>query len=94
MVTLRPVVGYKLSPRIPLEVDLFRQVNPRGRIRPEIVDPYVVEPAIVEPLSEDLYDGYAVSDREGDDRFLEAISSRPLGERGWFWDARRCQPIR
>ncbi|MFD2363324.1 MULTISPECIES: single-stranded DNA-binding protein [unclassified Arthrobacter] len=86
MTTLRPVFGYKLSPRIPLEVDLFRQVNPSGRIRPDVADPYVVEPAIVEPLDEDLYDDYAAPDREGDDRFLEAISSRPLGE-GGLWDA-------
>ena len=57
MTALRPVVGFKLSPRIPLEVDLFRQVNPSGKIPFEAVDPYRVEPAIVEPLSEDLYEG-------------------------------------
>ncbi|ADX75242.1 single stranded DNA-binding protein (plasmid) [Pseudarthrobacter phenanthrenivorans Sphe3] len=86
MATLRPVVGYKLSPRIPLEVDLFRQVNPSGRIPTDIVDPYSVEPAIVEPLSEDLYDDYANPGNGGDDRYLEAISRRPLGE-GSLWDA-------
>ncbi|MGN7150778.1 single-stranded DNA-binding protein [Arthrobacter sp. SAFR-179] len=87
MTTPRPVVGYKLSPRIPLEVDLFRQVNPSGRIPTDIVDPYVVEPAIVKPLIEDLYDGfYAVPDMGGNDRYLETISRAPLGE-GGFWDA-------
>ncbi|MDP9988707.1 single-strand DNA-binding protein [Arthrobacter oryzae] len=82
----RPVVGYKLSPRIPLEVDLFRQVNPSGRIPSNMVDPYAVEPAIVEPLGEDLYDGYAFPDTGVDDRYLETISRAPLGE-GWLWDA-------
>ncbi|MHC8609954.1 single-stranded DNA-binding protein (plasmid) [Paenarthrobacter ureafaciens] len=82
MTTPRPVIGYNLSPRIPLEVDLFRQVNPSGRIPTDVVDPYVVEPAIVEPLTEDLYDGYTAPDREGDDRYLEAISRAPLGEGG------------
>ncbi|TLM83654.1 single-stranded DNA-binding protein [Pseudarthrobacter sp. NamE2] len=85
MTTPRPVVGYNLSPRIPLEVDLFRQVNPSGRIIPDAVDPYVVEPAIVEPLVEDLYDGYAVPDQGGDDGYLEAINRAPLGE-GGLWD--------
>jgi single-strand DNA-binding protein len=68
-----------------LEVDLFRQVNPSGRIPTDVVDPYVVEPAIVEPLAEDLYDGYTAPDREGDDRYLEAISRAPRGENG-IWD--------
>ncbi|MEV7574326.1 single-stranded DNA-binding protein [Pseudarthrobacter sp. NPDC089323] len=71
MARLRPVVGYKLSPRIPLEVDLFRQVNPSGRIYPDVVDPYVVEPAIVEPLNEDL---------------LEDFYPALVGE-GGLWDA-------
>lgn len=84
--TPRPVIGYKLSPRIPLEVDLFRQVNPSGRIYPDVVEPYVVKPAIVEPLNVDLYDGYAVPDEGGDDRYFEAINGAPLGE-GGFWDA-------
>jgi single-strand DNA-binding protein len=85
--TLRPVVGFKLSPRIPLEVDLFRQVNPSGRIYPDVVDPYVVEPAIVEPDIEDLRDGfYAVPDKGGDDGYLEAINRAPLGA-GGLWDA-------
>ncbi|WP_238340940.1 MULTISPECIES: single-stranded DNA-binding protein [Micrococcaceae] len=91
---MRPVVGFNLSPRIPLEVDLFRQVNPSGRIPADIVDPYVVEPAIVEPLSEDLYEGYAVPGRGGDDGFLDAISRTPLGE-GGLWDehtANQYQP--
>ena len=91
----RPVIGYKLSPRIPLEVDLFRQVNPSGRIHPDIVDPYVIEPAIVEPLIEDLHDGfYAVPDKGVDDRYLETISRAPLGE-GGLWDehtANQYQP--
>ncbi|MEV7638034.1 single-stranded DNA-binding protein [Pseudarthrobacter enclensis] len=87
MADLPPVVGFKLTPRIPLEVDLFRQVNPSGRIPADVVDPYVVEPANVEPLAEDLYDDfYAVPDQGGDDRYFEAISRRPLGE-GGFWDA-------
>jgi single-strand DNA-binding protein len=83
--TPRPVVGFKLSPRIPLEVDLFRQVNPSGRIYPDAVDPYVVEPAIVEPLDEELYDGYAVPDKAADDEYFEAISRAPVGE-GGLWD--------
>lgn len=86
MATLRPVVGFKLSPRIPLEVDLFRQVNPSGRIYPDVVEPDVVKPVIVEPLIEDLYDGYPVPDKGGDDRYLEAINRAPLGE-GGVWDA-------
>ena len=87
MTALPPVVGFKLSPRIPLEVDLFRQVNPSGRINPDVMDPYLVEPAIVEPCIEDLYEGfYAVPDTAGDDRYLEAISRAPLGE-GGVWDA-------
>jgi single-strand DNA-binding protein len=85
--TLRPVVRFKLSPRIPLEVDLFRQVNPSGRIYPDVVDPYVVEPAIVEPDIEDLREGfYAVPDKGGDDGYLEAINRAPLGA-GGLWDA-------
>lgn len=92
--TRRPVVGFNLSPRIPLEVDLFRQVNPSGRIPSDVVDPYVVEPAIVEPLIEDLYDGYAIPDQGGDDRYLEAINRAPLGD-GGLWDehtANQYQP--
>ncbi|MFC8523399.1 single-stranded DNA-binding protein [Pseudarthrobacter sp. NPDC057230] len=94
MTTPRPVVGFKLSPRIPLEVDLFRQVNPSGRIHPDVVDPYVVEPAIVEPLIEDLYDDYANPGNGRDDRYLEAINRAPLGE-GGLWDehtANQYQP--
>ena len=91
---MRPVVGFNLHPRIPLEVDLFRQVNPSGKIPFEAVDPYRVEPAIVEPLSEDLYEGYAIPGQAGDDRFFEAISRRQLGE-GGLWDehtANQYQP--
>ena len=84
--THRPVVGFQLSPRVPLEVDLFRQVNPSGRIYPDVVDPYVVEPAIVEPLDEDLYDGYAIPGRAADDGYFEALSRAPVGE-GGLWDA-------
>jgi single-strand DNA-binding protein len=69
-----------------LEVDLFRQVNPSGRIPADVVDPYVVEPAIVEPLSEDLYDDYAYPGNGGDDRYFEAINRAPLGEDG-LWDS-------
>lgn len=83
--TRRPVIGFTLSPRIPLEVDLFRQVNPSGRIIPDVVDPYVVEPAVVEPLDEDLYYGYAFPEAGGDDGYLEAINGAPLGE-GGLWD--------
>ncbi|MEW1986581.1 single-stranded DNA-binding protein [Pseudarthrobacter oxydans] len=86
MTTLRPVVGFKLSPRIPLEVDLFRQVNPSGRIYPDVVEPDVVKPVIVEPFVEDLYDGYPVPFKGGGDRYLEAINRAPLGE-GGVWDA-------
>ena len=76
---------FDLSPRIPLEVDLFKQVNPNGRIPFEAVDPYRVEPAIVEPLNEDLYDAiYPIPDRAGDDRFFEVISRRHLGK-GGLW---------
>lgn len=82
---MRPVVGFNLNPRIPLEVDLFRQVNPSGRINPDVVDPYRVEPAIVEPLSEDLYEGYLVPDGGGDDGFFDAICRAPVGE-GGLWD--------
>jgi single-strand DNA-binding protein len=83
----RPVAGFQLSPRIPLEVDLFRQVNPSGRIPADVVDPYVVEPAIVEPLVEDLYDGFSALPYEGgDDQYLEAINRAPLGD-GGLWDA-------
>lgn len=91
---LRPVVGYKLSPRIPLEVDLFRQVNPSGRIYPNVPQPAVVEPAIVEPIDEDLYAGYALPERGGNDGYLAAITRVPLGE-GGLWDehtANQYQP--
>lgn len=87
MTTLRPVVGFKLSPRIPLEVDLFRQVNPSGRIPTDVVDPYVVEPAIVEPLDVDLHEAFFPLPYEGgNDGYLEAISRAPLGE-GGLWDS-------
>jgi single-strand DNA-binding protein len=66
-----------------LEVDLFRQVNPSGRITPDVVDPYIVEPAIVEPVDEDLYEG--CPDRGVDEGYFEAISRAPLGE-GGLWD--------
>jgi single-strand DNA-binding protein len=92
--TLRPVVGYKLSPRIPLEVDLFRQINPSGRIHPNIVEPDVMKPAIVEPFIEDLPHGYAIPDQGGDDHYLEAINRAPLGD-GGLWDehtANQYQP--
>ncbi|MBD1540612.1 single-stranded DNA-binding protein [Arthrobacter sp. S13_S34] len=94
MTTLRPVVGYKLSPRIPLEVDLFRQINPSGRIHPNIVEPDVMKPAIVEPFIEDLPHGYAIPDQGGDDHYLEAINRAPLGD-GGLWDehtANQYQP--
>ncbi|MDJ0458587.1 single-stranded DNA-binding protein [Arthrobacter sp. NQ7] len=95
MTTPRPVVGYKLSPRIPLDVDLFRQVNPSGRIPTDVVDPYFVEPAIVQPLIEDLDEGISAIPYEGgDDRYLDAINRAPLGE-GGLWDehtANQYQP--
>lgn len=95
MTNLPPVVGYKLSPRIPLEVDLFRHVNPSGRIPADVVDPYVVEPAIVEPLDEDLYEGFFPLPYEGGhDGYLEAINRATLGDRG-LWDehtANQYQP--
>ena len=96
MTRLRPVVGFKLSPRIPLEVDLFRQVNPSGRIHPDVVDPYRVEPAIVEPFGEDLHEDYSIPGQPGDDGYLDAINRAPLGE-GGLWDehtANQCQPRR
>jgi single-strand DNA-binding protein len=77
-----------------LEVDLFRKVNPSGRIPTDVVDPYVVEPAIVGPLDVDLYDDYANSGNGGDDRYLDAINLAPLGE-GGLWDehtANQYQP--
>jgi single-strand DNA-binding protein len=40
----------------------------------------------VEPLAEDLYDGYSVPDRGGDDRYLQTITRAPLGD-GGLWDA-------
>ncbi|WP_306879661.1 single-stranded DNA-binding protein [Paenarthrobacter nicotinovorans] len=71
-----PVDGFKISPRIPLEVDLFRQTNPSGTIHPDPVEPEAI----------DLYDGfYAVPYRGGDDRYLEAITRAPLGP-GGLWD--------
>ncbi|MDQ0031516.1 single-stranded DNA-binding protein [Arthrobacter bambusae] len=94
MERMRPVVGFNLHPRIPLEVDLFKQVNPSGRIPVEVVDPYRVEPAIVEPLSEYLYEGYAIPGDAGDDRFFETICRRQLGK-GGLWDehtANQYQP--
>ncbi|MFC4398253.1 hypothetical protein [Arthrobacter sedimenti] len=87
MTILPPVVGYKLSPRIPLEVDLFCHVNPGGRIPTDVVDPYVVEPAIVEPLDVDLYEDFRpLPCEEGNDGYFEAINRAPLGE-GGLWDA-------
>ncbi|WP_043807179.1 single-stranded DNA-binding protein [Paenarthrobacter aurescens] len=76
MTTPHPVDGFKISPRIPLEVDLFRRTNPSGRIYPDPVEPEVV----------DLYDGfYAAPYKGGDDRYLEAINRAPLGP-GGLWD--------
>ncbi|MDI2036842.1 single-stranded DNA-binding protein [Paenarthrobacter nitroguajacolicus] len=76
MTTPHPVDGFKINPRIPLEVDLFRQGNPSGRITPDPVEPEVI----------DLYDGfYAVPYQGGDDRYLEAITRAPLGA-GGLWD--------
>jgi len=83
---LRPVVGFNLSPRVPLEVDLFRQVNPSGRIPTDVVDPYLVETVVVEPLEEDQYEGCAGPDTAADDGYFEALSRAPVGE-GGFWDA-------
>lgn len=76
MTTPHPVDGFTISPRIPLEVDLFRQTNPSGTITPDPVEPEVI----------DLYDGfYAVPYKGGDDRYLDAISRAPLGP-GGLWD--------
>ena len=87
MTILPPVVGFKLSPRIPLDVDLFRQVNPSGRIYPDVVEPGIVQPEVVLPDLVDLCDGfYAVPDEGGDDQYLEAINRAQLGE-GGLWDA-------
>ncbi|TVU62040.1 single-stranded DNA-binding protein [Paenarthrobacter nitroguajacolicus] len=71
MTTPHPVDGFKISPRIPLEVDLFRQTNPSGRIYPDQQDPYAGYYA--NPYSVD------------DDRYLAAISTAPIGE-GGLWD--------
>ena len=84
MTTPHPVDGFKISPRIPLEVDLFRQTNPSGTIHPDPVEPEVV----------DLYEGCAIPGQAGDDRFFDAISRAPLGEAG-LWDehtANQYQP--
>ncbi|MEV7663547.1 single-stranded DNA-binding protein [Paenarthrobacter sp. NPDC089316] len=76
MTTPHPVDGFTISPRIPLEVDLFRQGNPSGTINPDPIEPEVI----------DLYDGfYAAPYKEGDDRYLEAINHAPIGP-GGLWD--------
>ncbi|MFJ4210681.1 single-stranded DNA-binding protein [Paenarthrobacter sp. NPDC089675] len=76
MTTPHPVDGFKLSPRIPLEVDLFRQANTSGTIIPDPVEPEVI----------DLYDGfYAVPYQGGDDRYFEVMNRAPLGA-GGLWD--------
>ncbi len=69
--TPHPVDGFEISPRIPLEVDLFRETNPSGRIYPDSLDPYAG--VYANPYSVD------------DDRYLAAISRAPIGE-GGLWD--------
>ncbi|MDP9936844.1 single-strand DNA-binding protein [Paenarthrobacter nicotinovorans] len=76
MTTPHPVDGFEISPRIPLEVDLFRIGNPSGTIIPDPVEPEVI----------DLYDGfYAVPYQGGDDRYLDVMNRAPLGA-GGLWD--------
>lgn len=71
--TPHPVDGFKISPRIPLEVDLFRETNPSGRIYPDTQD-------------YDPYAGYYTNPCSiEDDRYLAAISRAPIGA-GGLWD--------
>ncbi|WP_236558798.1 single-stranded DNA-binding protein [Arthrobacter sp. 9V] len=73
MTTPHPVDGFKISPRIPLEVDLFRETNPSGRIYPDTQD-------------YDPYAGYYTNPCSiEDDRYLAAISRAPIGA-GGLWD--------
>lgn len=67
-----PVDGFKISPRVPLEVDLFRETNPSGRIYPDAKE---------EPFAG--YYGIPLSIE--DDRYLAAISRAPIGA-GGLWD--------
>lgn len=72
MTTPHPVDGFKISPRVPLDVDLFRETNPSGRIYPDAKE---------EPFAG--YYGIPLSVE--DDRYLAAISRAPIGE-GGLWD--------
>ncbi|WP_238703524.1 single-stranded DNA-binding protein [Arthrobacter sp. TS-15] len=72
MTTPHPVDGFKISPRIPLEVDLFRRTNPSGRIYPD--------------AKEEPFAGYyGIPSSIEDDRYLAAISRAPIGA-GGLWD--------
>lgn len=72
MTTPHPVDGFKISPRIPLEVDLFREANPSGRIYPDAKE---------EPFAGYYANPYNVDD----DRYLAAINRAPIGA-GGLWD--------
>ncbi|MDI2037162.1 single-stranded DNA-binding protein [Paenarthrobacter nitroguajacolicus] len=67
-----PVDGFTITPRIPLEVDLFRETNPSGRIYPDTKE---------EPLAGIYGLPYPVED----DRYLDAITRAPIGA-GGLWD--------
>ncbi|MDR6989108.1 single-strand DNA-binding protein [Paenarthrobacter nitroguajacolicus] len=72
MTTPHPVDGLKISPRVPLEVDLFRQTTPSGRVYPD--------------AKEEPFAGYyGIPPSVEDDRYLAAISRAPIGA-GGLWD--------
>ncbi|MET3370611.1 UNVERIFIED_CONTAM: single-strand DNA-binding protein [Jeotgalibacillus campisalis] len=72
MTTPHPVDGFKISPRVPLEVDLFRQTTPSGRVYPD--------------AKEEPFAGYyGIPSSVEDDRYLAAISRAPIGA-GGLWD--------
>ncbi|UKA52238.1 single-stranded DNA-binding protein (plasmid) [Arthrobacter sp. FW305-123] len=72
MTTPHPVDGFKITPRIPLEVDLFRETTPSGRVYPD--------------AKEEPFAGYyGIPPSVEDDRYLAAISRAPIGA-GGLWD--------
>jgi single-strand DNA-binding protein len=72
MTTPHPVDGFKISPRIPMEVDLFRETTPSGRVYPD--------------AKEEPFAGYyGIPSSVEDDRYLAAISRAPIGA-GGLWD--------
>ncbi|WP_454812739.1 single-stranded DNA-binding protein [Paenarthrobacter nitroguajacolicus] len=72
MTTPHPVDGFKITPRVPLEVDLFRETTPSGRVYPD--------------AKEEPFAGYyGIPPSVEDDRYLAAISRAPIGA-GGLWD--------